>query len=455
MIDLHDLGEKALKKASELGVDEAEVFFFREVVRGLEIRRNDIQTSEFSSDLGVGIRVVLDKRLGFSYTNILNEEEILSTINKAVSLAKTNKPNKDWVNLPHPLHYPRIENHYDKRIEEIDSSEIVDIAQHMLNIVSDYDKRLIFAFGSVGTSIRERLVMNTHGVHGYDRGTFIFAMAGLIAREGQKVTPVISDFDFSRSLKIDYEKVCNSASKFTIMALNTEKVSSGKYDVVFDHGALESLLMFTLFPAIKGDNVINNRSPLRDKVGEQIFSEELTIYDDGLYPDAIGTGPFDDEGTPSQRVSIIEKGVLKGFLYDNYTGKKMGKHSTGNGVRAGGSTDSSIGYTLLPTVQPKNIVIEQGRYEPEDLVTEVKKGVLVYSVQGAHSSNPSTGEFSIVAAPGWKIEKGEITKAVTGTLLSGTIYDVFKSDVIVGKNMRKRFRLISPWVLVRNVSLST
>ena len=454
MVDPIELGENALKKASEFGADEAEVFFQRDKTTELEIQRNDIQTLNYTSDFGMGIRVIIDKKLGFSYTNVLTEEKIESALKKAVSLAKNNIPDKDWLDLPHAKSYPKIENLYDKRIEEIDSSEIVDIAQHMLNTVTDYDKRLIFAFGGIGAGVREKLVMNTHGVRGYGKGTFIYAMVGLIARDGEKVTPVVSDFDFSKAFKLNYEKICQNTSKFAITALDTEKATSGKYDVIFEQSALESILRFTLFPAIKGDNVVNNRSPLKDKIDQQIFSENLTIYDDGLYPDAIGTEPFDDEGTPSQKVPIIEKGVLKGFLYDNYTAKKVGNLSTGNGLRAGSSTGASISYTLLPSIQPKNIVIKPGKYSPGDLIKEVKNGILVYDVQGAHSSNPSTGEFSVATAPAWKIENGEVTKAIKGALLSGTIYDIFKEDVIVGKNVRKRFKLISPWILTRNVSLA-
>ncbi len=454
MADLFDLGEKTLKKALELGVDEAEVFFYSEDIRGLEIRRNDIQSLQYSSDLGMGVRIVVDKRLGFSYTNVLTSKSIGDTIRMALSLARSSKPDEDWVGLPEPSSYPRLSGLYDKRIEDLDSSEIVDIAKNMLSMVTDYDKRLVFAFGSVGAGVREKLVMNTHGVYGYDKASMIFTMAGLIARDGQNVTPVISDYDFSRSLRINYEEVCESTSKLAIMALDKERISSGRYDVIFEQDALEGILMYTLFPAIKGDNVINDRSPLKDKVGQKIFSEELTIYDDGLYPDAIGTEPFDDEGVPSQRVPIIEKGVLKGFLYDNYTGKKVGRPSTGNGVRTGSSTGASIGYTLLPSIQPKNMVVEPSRYDEEDLIGEVEKGILVYGVQGQHSSNPSTGEFSVATAPAWKIENGEVTKAISGALLSGTIYDILKGDIIVGGNTRKKIKLISPWILVRDVSLA-
>ena len=454
MVDPVDLGEKALKKAADLGVDEAEVFFQMDKNTELKLQRNDIQTLQYASDFGMGIRVIVDKKTGFSYTNILNEEKIESAIKRAIALAKSNKSDKDWISLPHVKDYPKLENLYDKQIEELDDSEIVNIAQQMLDIVKEYDKRLIFAFGGLGTGVKEKLVMNTHGIRAYNKSTFIYAMAGLIARDGEKVTPIISDVTFSHSLKLNYEKLCKSVSKFTIMALNTEKATSGKYDVIFEHGALESILMFTLFPAIKGDNVVNNRSPLKDKVGQQVFSENITIYDDGLYPDAMGTEPFDDEGVPSQKVPLIEKGVVKGFIYDNYTAKKVGTISTGNGIRTGSSTGASIAYTLLPSVQPKNIVIEPGAYTPGELIKEVKQGILVYGVQGAHSSNPSTGEFSVATAPAWKIENGEVTKAIKGALLSGTIYDILKKDVLLGKNVKKQIKLIAPWILTRNVSLA-
>ncbi len=120
------------------------------------------------------------------------------------------------------------------------------------------------------------------------------------------------------------------------------------------------------------------------------------------------TWKFDDEGVPRRTTPIIEKGVLCNFIYDNYTAKKEGKESTGNAARAG--------YLSTPSVEATNFHIKSSNKSHEQLLREVDDGLLVYYLQGAHSSNPVSGEFSVVATPAWKIEKGKIAYAVRGAM---------------------------------------
>ena len=202
-------------------------------------------------------------------------------------------------------------------------------------------------------------------------------------------------------------------------------------------------MSYTLINAVRADSVQRGQSPFKGKIGEKVASENLTIYDDGLYPSGMRTWLFDGEGVPHQKTPIIEKGILKNFLYDNYSAKKEGKESTGNASRAG--------YLSTPGIDTTNFHIMPGTTSAEDMLKQVDDGLIIYYLQGAHSSNPISGEFSVVATPAWKIKNGEIAYASRGVMLAGNIFEVLKNISVVGSNERQMGGLIAPWLEVEDV----
>jgi len=171
----------------------------------------------------------------------------------------------------------------------------------------------------------------------------------------------------------------------------------------------------------------------------------VTIYDDGLLNGGLRTWKFDGEGVPHQRTLIIEKGVLRNLIYDSYTAKKEEKESTGNASRAG--------YLSTPNVEATNFHFMPGNKSPEELLRDVDEGLLVYYLQGAHSSNPASGEFSVVATPAWKLENGTLAYATKGTMLAGNIFQLLTNISALANNERKIGQLVAPWVLVENVKV--
>ena len=195
--------------------------------------------------------------------------------------------------------------------------------------------------------------------------------------------------------------------------------------------------------AVKADLVERNQSPFKDKLGAKVGSEAVSIDDDGLLENGLRTELFDAEGMPHQKTQVIERGVLKNFLYDNYTAKKQGRDSTGNASRAG--------YLSTPSIEATNFHILPGAKSPDSLVGEVDDGLMASYLQGAHSSNPVTGEFSVVATPAWKIHKGKIEHATRGVMLAGNIFELLKNVKVVASNERRIGQLVAPWLLVENV----
>ncbi len=157
------------------------------------------------------------------------------------------------------------------------------------------------------------------------------------------------------------------------------------------------------------------------------------------------TWAFDGEGVPHQKTAVIENGILRSFLYDNYSAKKEGKESTGNASRAG--------YLSTPGIDTTNFHIMPGNKTSDEMLNEIDDGLIVYYLQGAHSSNPVSGEFSVVATPAWKIKDGKITHCSRGVMLAGNIFELLKNISVIGGNERQMGQLISPWIQVENVKV--
>ncbi len=160
------------------------------------------------------------------------------------------------------------------------------------------------------------------------------------------------------------------------------------------------------------------------------------------------------EGVPRQKTPIIDKGVLRSFLYNNYWASLEGRESTGNAGRGGGGL-SLPPYGTIPNISPTNIQLKAGTFTEEELLEEVKNGYYVRSVQGAHQSNPETGEFSVALAPAWRIQKGKITHAVKGVMIAGNAYDMLKKISALGKETRQVGTFITPKIVISELNVIT
>lgn len=441
-----NLSEFAVDYAAKNGADEAEAFIYKGLTSTVNIERGQIVKGFLVKDHGIGVRVIKKKAVGFSYTNmLLNRSVIMETVEKAIKAAKASEPDEEWRSLPSKKPLPHIKSIFDDEVAALSSDELVNMAAEMLKAARETDARVLPIDGEVTKACICRSVANSNGLASYDRGTVIECSLETVASEGGEVSPVCFEFNVERSLKVDPEWVGAEAARLAASALKAGKIESKSMKVIFAHAALQQLLHHTLINAVKADYVQRNQSALQNKKGEKVASEKITIHDDGLLDGGLRTWNFDDEGTPQSRTPIIDKGILQGFIYDNYTARREGKESTGNAFRAG--------YTSTPTIESTNFHILPGKKTKEELIGEVKEGLLVYSLQGAHSSNPASGEFSVVATPAWLIKNGEIAYAVRGAMLAGNVFEVFKLISEVASNERKTGSLVAPWVLAEKVKV--
>ena len=438
------LAENAVKAALNLGAAEAEAYVYEGQASNIGIELGQISKTNRIIDRGVGIRVAANKAIGFAYTNIVDDTTAVErAVTSALSAARASKPDPDWNGLPQKKPYVTTAKTFDKKIVALNSEDLVSIASTTLDAAGQVDKRVFPIEGGVGSGYVSNAIANSNGIIGFDKGTVIECSLATLAKEGGSVTPVCFEFNAGRTYNLDPVWVGKEAAKMALSALKTKSVETKSGKVILTQFALQDLLAYTLINAIRADSVQRDQSPFKGKIGEKVASENLTIYDDGLFTGGLRTGAFDGEGVPHQKTTVIEKGFLRNFLHDNYSAKKDGKESTGNASRAG--------YLSTPGIDTTNFHIMPGTKTSDEMLSEIDDGLIVYYLQGAHSSNPVSGEFSVVATPAWKIKNGEITHCSRGVMLAGNIFELVKNICVVGGNERQMGQLISPWLQVENV----
>ena len=438
------LTENVVNEALKKGASEAEAYVYEGQATNIGIELGQISKSNRIIDRGLGIRVVTNKAVGFAYTNILdNANAAESMILMALSAAKATKPDPDWKGLPQKKPYASPQKTFDDKVVDLDSEELVNLASTMLDSAVQLDKRVFPIEGGIGAAYISNAIANSNGIIGFDKGTVVECSLATLAKERGSVTPVCFEFNVSRNYNVDPAWVGKEASKLAVSALKTKSVETKSTTLILTQFALQELFAYTLVNAVKADNVQRDQSPFKGKIGEKVASENLTVYDDGLLPGGLRTWAYDGEGVPHQKTEIIENGILRNFLYDDYSAKKEAKESTGNAARAG--------YLSTPSIDTTNFHIMPGNKTSDQMISEVDDGLIIYFLQGAHSSNPVSGEFSVVATPAWKIEKGEIVHCSRGVMLAGNIFEVLKNVSLIGNNERQMGQLISPWIQVENV----
>ncbi len=447
-----DLCKKAVEEAMKLGASEAEALVLGERSVGTEVERGQIKSCSDIADVGIAVRVILNGRIGFAFTNVLTEESAKEMANRALKAAKSSPKDKNWRSLPSPKAYPVVQETYDKRIEELTSDTTVELSQRAIEATFGIGPNVLPAFGGTQIYVLELACANSHGVEVYDKGTGIATYMAAMARSETQVSPMCYEFLAKRKYEIDPEWVGREAGSLAVKSTNVGPAEPGKFRVLLDPFALQSILTYTFVEAIKGDNVYRGKSAYKNKVGEKVASEILSIYDDGTLPGGLYSAKADLEGVPCQRTPIIERGVLSGFIYDNYWARLVGKESTGNAGRGGGGLGLPK-YGTVPSINPTNIVVEPGDASEEELISEVKDGYYIREVQGAHQSNPETGEFSVALAPAFRIKEGRITHAVKGVMMAGNAYEMLKKIILMGKEARQVGNFVAPKVVVEGMTI--
>jgi len=210
------------------------------------------------------------------------------------------------------------------------------------------------------------------------------------------------------------------------LAKDQASVPSQQLPVVFTPNGVASALISPLMVAFNGKMVLEGASPIGNKLGETVFNEKLSLWDDPTIAYRSGSRPADDEGVPSQCTPLIERGKVSNFLYDLQTAALAHTRSTGNGRRGGG----------LPTPSPSAFVIGSGDTTFEEMLQDMKEGLVIEQLMGATQGNILGGDFSGNVLLGYKVENGKIVGRVKDTMVSGNVYQILEEGLAIGSEAR-------------------
>ncbi len=418
--------ENALNLALK-NAEYAEVYMEKEKSIDVDIQKNDINFAKEEFTYGFSIRVILEGKMGFSYTT--NVDKIDETVGRAVFNAKSNVADKYFDFAPESK-YNQVKGVYDKKNESMDIDGSIEFAKTMIDTVEEEKCEPTSGGFSAGKS--ESLILNSNGVNCKEIGTSFSGFIAVNAESNGEISTAYEG-DSSRSFDINPEWIADNACQIAKNSLNGKPVETKDMDVLLDYRAASGLLG-TFVSAVNADNVQRGRSIFANEMGNEVISPSLSMYDDGTLEGGLASAVSDGEGTSTQRTSVIQNGILKSFIYDIYTSKKGDTESTGNGMRSS--------FADMPAVSLSNFILE---FDDVLEISDIKKGILVTDVLGAHTANPISGDFSVEANNAFKIENGEIVDPVKKAMLSGNIFNVMKN----ASGGSKEIRQLGPFVIPR------
>jgi PmbA protein len=433
-----DLAQQTVQTAKKSGADEVEIFTVTGRSVQLDIQKDKIDLAKESYVLGFGIKAVISGAIGFSSTNSLLG--IHDAAMNAVRSAGVRDSDPDWSGLPQASRYPTVEGIFDPEIDDIDIDTCIDLSMLMID-GADSIKKASPISGKFSCSSFSYLILNSSGVEVKEDSTRIDVILECRAGENRELSTGF-EFGISRNLDIDFYHIGQEAAREAVASVGGSRIETGEMDVLLKPNAVTDLLENTICYSLSAENIQKGRSALIGKLGSKISVKELDIIDNGLLKNGIGSSRSDDEGTPSKNNCILENGILKTYLYDTYTAGKDGVESTGNAARDN--------YAQTTSIDVRNLMI---KYPASDVVSEIKKGVIVGSVIGAHTANPISGDFSVEARNSFLVENGEITKPVKSMMISGNMFELLQNINGAGRDVRVMGNIILPTLRVAGLKV--
>lgn len=443
-MDIKKIGEEIVKKAIAYGADEAEAVIENIKDFNVNVRKGEIETLQKSVSKGLGLRLFVNKALGFSYTSDLSPEALDETVKRTVELGRITQA-KPWQGLPDFGPQPLAElDLYDAEMAAIPDEKKIAIAKDVERLALAQDKRITNSEGGTfQNGEREAGLFNSKGISCVFKETSCYYGAYVIAGEGDNMQGGGwgSSKRFFKELA-PVEDVAKKAAQRAVEMLGARTVETKKVPVIFDRYAAPAFWMGIL-SALNGDAVFRKTTFMTEMLEKEIASPLITLADNPTMPRFVGSVPFDGEGNVTRKNTILDKGVLKMFLYDSETARKAG-------VKVNTIT-RRYGYQTGPMAGTICVVVENGKDDPAELFKDVKEGLLVTGMRGT-GTDVTTGAFSTGCSGFWIVD-GKRAFPVDGVTLGGTTLEILKGIDRVANDLDLRGSLNSPSFRVAEITV--
>jgi len=445
-VDLKSLAADIVRRAMAGGATAAECVVREGDEFSTLVRLGQVETLKESGSKSIGVRVFSGQRAASTYSSDFSREGLDRMVKSALELSKITSEDP-FGGIPDPELLGSLSGNLDLYHEDVYSlpgSDRIDYARRAEKAALDFDPRIKNSEGgSFDAATGHKVLANSHGFVGEFRRSYCSVAAVPIAQSENGAMQRDYWFSVARTLKkLDPpEQVGKIAAERTLRRLGARKAKTAQVPIVFDPMVSSSILEH-IFEGINGDSVYRGASFLAGKLGQKIAGGNVTVIDDGTIPGGFGTSPFDGEGVPTRRTVVIENGVLKSYLLNTYTAKKLHLQTTANASR---------GLAGTPGIGPGNYFLQPGKKSPKELIAGIKEGLYVTEFLG-HGANLVTGDYSRGASGLW-ISGGEFAYPVEEITVAGNLKDIFFNISEIANDLEFRGAVAAPTLRIDGLTV--
>jgi PmbA protein len=445
--DLKQLATDVVSRATRAGATQAEVIVREGDEFSTTVRLGSVETLKESGSRGMGLRVFVGQRTASTYTSDFSEDGIEKLVSQAVALARVSSEDP-FAGLPERGEFGQISGDLDLYYDDVyslPSADRIDYAKRAESAAMKVDTRITNSDGaSFDAATGRKVLANSLGFIGEYKRSYCSISAVPIAQDTNGNMQRDWWFSSARTLKKlePPEEVGREAARRTLRRLGARKIQTTQVPIIFDPIVARSIIEH-IFEGANGDSIYRGASFFAGKLGEQIASANVTVVDDGTMVGGFGSSPFDGEGVPTRKTVVVENGVLKSYLLNTYTARKLNMKTTGNASR---------GLAGNPGIGAGNFFLQPGTKTPEQIIRDVKQGLYVTEFLG-FGVNMTTGDYSRGASGLW-IENGELAYPVEEITVAGNLKEMFKNIVEIGNDLVFRSSVASPTIRIDGLTVA-
>ncbi len=445
-LNLKEIVGDVVSRAMKAGASAAECVVREGDEFSAVVRLGQVETLKESGSRAIGLRVFFGQRAASTHSSDFSAEGLDRMLKSALELAKITSEDP-FGGIPEAGMLGSLKGELDlfhQDVYSLPSAERIDYARRAEKAALDSDPRIKNSEGgSFDAASGRKVLANSHGFVGEYRRSYCSVAAVPIAQDESGLMQRDYWYSVARSLaKLESaESVGKEAARRTLRRLGARKVKTAQVPVVLDPMVSSSMLEH-IFEGVNGDSVYRGASFLAGKLGEQIAAKNVTVIDDGTIVGGFGTTPFDGEGIPTRRTVVIENGILKSYLLNTYTAKKLKLETTANASR---------GLAGTPGIGPGNYFLERGQKSPKEMIGAIKDGLYVTEFLG-HGANLVTGDYSRGASGMW-IVNGELAYPVEEITVAGNLKEMFLNISEVGSDLEFRGSVAAPTIRIDGLTV--
>jgi PmbA protein len=410
--------ERILEKAQKVA-EEAEVFLVTAEETPVQFEANRLKHIQGKQSTSVALRIIKDGRIGYATGTDVNDSQGL--VENALETAKFGT--RARFELPPTTPYPKVDI-FDPKVESIAVEKMASLGEELIALITGHTPDIVCEAAVEKETIALSIINSRGGQAEYKKSVFSIGVVGNLVRGTDML--FVGEGQSSCHPLTNVEEIANVVLRQLDLAKNQASAPTKQLPVIFTPEGVVSALISPLMAAFNGKTVLEGASPIAKKLGKQVFDTKLSLFDDPTIAYRPHSRPCDDEGVPSQRTPLIEKGVVSSFLYDLQTAAQAKTKSTGSASRGGG----------LPVPSPSTLVIEPGKATFDEMVSDIKEGLVIEQLMGATQGNILGGDFSGNVLLGYKVESGKIVGRVKNTMVSGNVYQLLKEISAIGSQAK-------------------